>query len=166
MQRVHKQIAYLEGLLDGLGLDGQGRDGKVLTAIVEALRAVDGSLDRIYRRSEALEERWAGVEETVEEIEDLLFADEEEEPLPVVEFECPSCRGVFLLAEEGSPAAGEGGRLMCPHCGEDLSGAEKPVYGSAYPEPPGGAENGAGGVKPVPLVPKPIETKPAGGSGA
>lgn len=169
MERVHKQvhkhIAYLEGLLDGLGLDGQSRDGKVLTAIVETLRAVDGSLYRLHRRSEALEERWAGVEETVEEIEEFLFIPEDDEPVPVIEFECPSCQGVFLLKEEAGSGSGAGGAsLRCPHCGESFPGVEQSVYGSAYPDSPEGADNGAGMLRPVPLMPKPI-TKPAGDSG-
>lgn len=138
--------AYLKGLLAGLDVDKDTKEGKVLYAVCDAL-------DAMVKRDQALEERVTELEDRVTELEDrvaeleelcdildedlgeieeIVLEDEDEEPpygdcencpedcgLEEEQYEtqCPTCGKTIMLDEEML----EEGEIICPNCGEELT---------------------------------------------
>ncbi len=128
-------IAYLKGLLAGLDIDKNSKEGKVLYAVCDAF-------DELVKRNEELTDRVAELEELCDildedlgEIEEILMDEDDEdddadygdcENCPgdcgfdeeeQYETQCPTCGKSILLDEEML----EEGEIICPNCGEELT---------------------------------------------
>lgn len=123
-----ERASYIRGLMDGLELDQNAKETKVLNAIVELL-------DDLCLSMEELEDGYAELSEQVDEIdEDLGTLEEEYYDLDedcgcghhhggegdfddaVFEVTCPNCRNTIELNDEML----EEGSITCPGCGETL----------------------------------------------
>lgn len=116
---LNKKAAYLQGLVDGLGVDESTKEGK----IIKAMAALLGEMaDAIAAMDEDLTHAYDQINDLSEELEDLeadLYEDEEDEAkdAPVqYEVTCPACGNTAVFEEDelldGAP--------KCPNCGEPL----------------------------------------------
>ena len=79
MSKMGEKVAYLKGLAEGLGVNAQTEQGKLMMAIIDTL---DAFADQIEDNEEELEELKEYVEEIdndVCDLEDAIFSDEDEE---------------------------------------------------------------------------------------
>ena len=139
---ISEKAAYLKGLMDGLNLDTEKAEGKMISAIVELLGdvtkkltdvedttiAISDELDEIEEDLDAIEDYILDVEEDLEEEfdeeDDYGFDDEEEyeegfdfgdEDSIIYEVKCP-CGNIINFDEETL----EEGSIVCDECGELL----------------------------------------------
>ena len=133
---MKEKAAYLKGLIDGLGIDENTKEGKVIKAMSELLgelaEAVDGidedvtrAYDQINDLSDELEDLEADLYE--EEDEDGESEDAEDEDTdddddakdddiasePFYEVACPNCGETVYVSEDDLDA----GEANCAHCG-------------------------------------------------
>ncbi|MEA4965755.1 MAG: zinc ribbon domain-containing protein [Oscillospiraceae bacterium] len=127
-----EKAAYLKGLKDGLKLDTEKAEGKLISAIIDLLDEMAESVTDIEDMSYAVTEELDAVEEELDSIEDALDGiDDEDEPEDddesdddsyefddevIYEVKCPKCGEVINLDEEMLDAGG----IECPNCGEAL----------------------------------------------
>ena len=121
-----ERASYIRGLMDGLELDPNAKETKVLNAMIELL-------DDLCLSMEELEDGFAELGEQVDEIdEDLGTLEEDYYDLDddcgcghhhdddfddaVFEVTCPSCGDTIELNDEML----EEGSIVCPGCGETL----------------------------------------------
>ena len=137
---ISEKSAYLKGLMDGLSLNTEADEGKMIAAIVDLLGdmakritdieettiAISDELDEIEEDLDAIEDFILDVEEDYEEDEDFEdewdddedieegfdFGDEE---TTIYEVEC-ACGEIIDFDEEVL----EQGSMICPNCGETL----------------------------------------------
>ena len=130
---INKESAYLRGLLEGYELDGNKKEIKLITKMLEL---IDEMADHIT----ALEADNAELREYVEELdhdlgeveEELYFTDDEDEYYDedededfddeddgYYEIECPSCGEVVCFDDSL-----EVDELTCPACGEKITDIE------------------------------------------
>lgn len=132
---LNKKAAYLQGLVDGLGVDESTKEGKIIKAMAallgemaDAIAAMDEDLTQAYDQindlSEELEDLEADLYEDEDaEDEDDDAADEDEDAgdddiasEPFYEVACPACGKTAVFEEDelldGAP--------KCPNCGEPL----------------------------------------------
>ena len=90
---ISEKAAYLKGLMDGLQLDTEKAEGKMISAIVELLGdvtkkltdvedttiAISDELDEIEEDLDAIEDYILDVEEDLEDEEDDYFDDEDDD---------------------------------------------------------------------------------------
>ena len=139
---ISEKAAYLKGLMDGLDLDTDKAEGKMISAIVELLGdvtkkltdvedttiAISDELDEIEEDLDAIEDYILDVEEDLDdedyEDDDYGFDDDEEyeegfdfgdEDSTIYEVEC-ACGEIINFDEETL----EKGSIICPNCGETL----------------------------------------------
>ena len=140
---ISEKAAYLKGLMDGLNLDTEKAEGKMISAIVELLGdvtktlgdvqettiAISDELDEIEDDLDAIEDfimsmdedEFDDDEDLVEDDEDFDFEDLEEgfdfgdEDTTVYEVTC-ACGEVIAFDEETL----EEGSIVCENCGETL----------------------------------------------
>ena len=130
---LNKKAAYLQGLVDGLGVDESTKEGKIIKAMAallgemaDAIAAMDEDLTQAYDQindlSEELEDLEADLyeddeddEEPEEEEEDTEEDDNDDDIAsePFYEVACPNCGETVYVSEDDLDA----GEANCAHCG-------------------------------------------------
>ena len=136
---ISEKSAYLKGLMDGLSLNTESDEGKMIAAIVDLLGdmskritdieettiAISDELDEIEEDLDAIEDYILDEDEEYEDDEEDLWDDEDEdyeegfdfgdEDTTIYEVEC-ACGNIIDFDEEVL----EQGSMVCPNCGETL----------------------------------------------
>ena len=142
---ISEKAAYLKGLMDGLNLDTEKAEGKMISAIVELLGDVTKRLTDVEETTIAISDELDEIEEDLDAIEDYILDEEEDdeddwydededdeelwdddeefeegfeygdEDSIIYEVEC-ACGEVINFDEETL----EKGSMLCPNCGETL----------------------------------------------
>ena len=139
---ISEKAAYLKGLMDGLDLDKEKAEGKMIAAIVELLGDVTKRVTDIEETTIAISDELDEIEEDLDAIEDFIMDDEDDfededyeedeldwdedeefeegfdfgdEETTIYEVEC-ICGEVINFDEETL----EEGSIICPNCGETL----------------------------------------------
>ena len=132
---LNKKAAYLQGLVDGLGVDESTKEGKIIKAMsallaemAEALEGMDEDLSRAYDQINDLSDELEDLEaDLYEEDEDGESEDAEDEDSdsdedakdddiasePFYEVACPNCGETVYVSEDDLDA----GEANCAHCG-------------------------------------------------
>ena len=138
---ISEKSAYLKGLMDGLSLNTETDEGKMISAIVDLLGDVTKRLNDVEETTIAISDELDEIEEDLDAIEDyILDEDEDEEDWDdedwddeededwdeegfdfgdedsiIYEVEC-ACGERIAFDEETL----EAGSMTCPNCGELL----------------------------------------------
>ena len=137
---ISEKAAYLKGLMDGLNLDTEKAEGKMISAIVELLGDVTKRLSDVEETTIAISDELDEIEEDLDAIEDYImdeddddydyddyedededFDDEDEgfdfgdEDSIIYDVKC-ACGNVINFDEETL----EAGSIVCDECGEVL----------------------------------------------
>ncbi len=130
---VSEKVAYLKGLAEGMQLDTEKNEGKLLAAIIEVLGEITDEIDSLDDAQIELAEQLDAVDEDLSALEDIIYEDDECEDCEgcdgcdyddydefdddeVYEVTCPKCNDVIYLDAEML----EEGGIDCPNCGTDL----------------------------------------------
>ena len=127
---ISEKSAYLKGLMEGMNLNTESNEGKMIAAIVDLLGDMAKRVTDIEETTIAISDELDEIEEDLDAIEDFImdedddddedYDDEDEwdddEETTIYEAECPSCGEVVDFDEETL----EKGSIVCPNCGETL----------------------------------------------
>ena len=125
-EMIEKKVAYLKGLAEGLALDENKPETKIINAMLDVLDELAMSVTDLEDAMDIFSEQLDAVDEDLDELENFVYEelddcccddcdcdDDEEE---YYEVECPSCGEVICvdrdILEEGS--------INCPQCNELL----------------------------------------------
>lgn len=124
-----EKVAYIKGLIEGMELDTEKGQGKLLAAIADVLEDLALGLDDVENHVDELEAGLDAVSDDLEEVEEYVYDDydedydededyddEDEEDGYDYSVVCPACGEEFLLENEDLDA----GVIECPECGETL----------------------------------------------
>ena len=125
---ITEKVAYLKGLAEGMELDTEKKEGKLLSAIIDVLE-MKADQEELYDGLDA-------VSDDLEDVEDAVFGEDDEDEEDEYEYEepeededcyattCPTCEETIYFDE----SVLEDGEVVCPNCGEklefDLGGLE------------------------------------------
>ena len=137
---ISEKAAYLKGLMDGLKLNTESDEGKMIAAIVDLLGDLTRKVTDIEDTTIAISDELDEIEEDLDAIEDFIMDDEDEydddeddfdwddededyeegfdfgdEETTIYEVQCV-CGEVINFDEETL----EEGSIICPNCGESL----------------------------------------------
>ena len=136
---ISEKSAYLKGLMDGLNLDTEAAEGKMIAGIVELLGDVTKKLTAVEETTIAISDELDEIEEDLDAIEDYILNEDEDddydydeddfededfddegfdfgdEDSTIYEVTC-ACGNVIDFDEETL----ETGSMICPECGETL----------------------------------------------
>ena len=138
---ISEKSAYLKGLMEGMNLNTESNEGKMIAAIVDLLGDMAKRVTDIEETTIAISDELDEIEEDLDAFEDFImdedddddedYDDEDEwdddedsdegfefgdEETTIYEAECPSCGEVVDFDEETL----EKGSIVCPNCGETL----------------------------------------------
>lgn len=114
---IAEKIAYLRGLAEGLKLDEETKEGKVLLAVIDVLADISDELEELEDEIYELEEGIDAVSEDLSDVEECLYEeDEDEDEDDCYATVCPSCEEEIFFDD----SILEEGEVICPNCGEKL----------------------------------------------
>jgi len=136
---ISEKSAYLKGLMDGLSLNTESDEGKMIAAIVDLLGDMAKRITDIEETTIAISDELDEIEEDLDAIEDYILDEDEDyededfedewddeedyeegfdfgdEDTTIYEVEC-ACGEIINFDEEVL----EQGSMICPNCGETL----------------------------------------------
>ena len=125
---IMEKVAYLKGLAEGMELDTEKKEGKLLSAIIDVLEDIALDLEDLWDNTVELAEGLDVVSDDLEDVESVIFDDEfDEDEDDYYEDEldededcyattCPTCEESIFFDE----TILEDGEVICPNCGEKL----------------------------------------------
>ena len=118
---ISQKVAYLKGLAEGLALDTETKEGKLIAAIIDVLDEMSIRFEDIDDNLVDLEDGLDAVSDDLSEVEEALYEmDEDDEELDddaeYFETTCPVCREEIVFDEDTL----DSGEIRCPNCGEKL----------------------------------------------
>ena len=132
---ISEKAAYLKGLMDGLNLDTEKAEGKMISAMVELLCDVTKRLSDVEETTIAISDELDEIEEDLDAIEDFIMDVEEDECCCGGNCDCDDCDcdcdcDCDEVIYEAECACGnivefdedtlEQGSIVCDKCGETL----------------------------------------------
>ena len=138
---ISEKSAYIKGLMDGLNLDTEKAEGKLISALVELMGDVTKKLTDVEETTIAISDELDEIEEDLDAIEDYILDDEDDdyyddeddfddydeddfdeegfdfgdEDSTIYEVKC-ACGNVIAFDEDTL----EEGSIVCDECGETL----------------------------------------------
>ena len=129
---IGEKVSYIKGLAEGLGLNAETKEGKVLNAIIDLLGDISEEIDCIEEDYAELCEQVDAVDEDLSAVEDLIYEEDDDcccdcddcdcdcdcdcDDDDLYEVVCPKCNDIIYL--DGEMLEEEG--ITCPNCGTDL----------------------------------------------
>ena len=122
---IYEKVAYLKGLAEGLALDTESKEGKLIAAIIDVLdemsirfEDIDDNLVDLEDGLDAVSDDLSEVEEALYELEDDddEYDEDEDDDEEYFETTCPVCEEEIVFDEDTL----ESGEIRCPNCGEKL----------------------------------------------
>ena len=113
---ITERVAYLKGLAEGMELNTDKREGKLLAAIIDVLEDIALELEDIQDEQAELADGLDAVSDDLEDVEDVVFDeyDEEDDDEDCYATTCPTCEETIYFDE----SILEDGEVICPNCGE------------------------------------------------
>ena len=118
---ISQKVAYLKGLAEGLALDTETKEGKLIAAIIDVLDEMSIRFEDIDDNLVDLEDGLDAVSDDLSEVEEALYEmNEDDEELDddaeYFETTCPVCQEEIVFDEDTL----DSGEIRCPNCGEKL----------------------------------------------
>lgn len=136
---LSEKSAYLKGLMDGLKLDTEKDEGKMIAAIVDMLCDVAETVSDLEDVVDTISDELDCIEEDLDNIDDYLLDEEDEDDYEdyddedeeddeydeaydfgddevLYEVKCPTCGEEITIDEQML----DEGSTVCPNCGEEL----------------------------------------------
>ena len=128
---ITEKVAYLKGLAEGMELDVEKKEGKLLAAIIDVLDDIALELEDMKDEQTELSDGLDAVSDDLEDVEDILYGEDEDEDddeddeyyeddldedEDCYATTCPTCEETIYFDE----SILEDGEVVCPNCGEKL----------------------------------------------
>ena len=122
---VSEKVAYLKGLAEGVGLDTETKEGKLIAAMIDTLEDIANVLSELDENALSIGDELDAISDDLADVENFVFGEEDDEECEGCEEEddeylysvvCPSC-GKEITLDESDIIMGE---IFCPECNEKL----------------------------------------------
>ena len=121
-----EKAAYIKGLADGLNLDADKPETKIINALIDIIDDLSLSVSDLEDELVLVGEQVDAVDEDLDALESYVYDDDDCDCCcdddcdccddDFFEVECPAC-GEVINVDEGIL---ESGSIECPNCGENL----------------------------------------------
>ena len=124
---ISEKVAYLKGLAEGLALDTESKEGKLIAAIIDVLDNMADEIADMQDEMVDIEDGLDAVSDDLSEAEESLYElddededeeewDDEDEDEECFMTTCPECEEEVYFDE----TVLEDGEVVCPNCGTKL----------------------------------------------
>lgn len=123
MNSIISRVSYLNGLVEGLGITNETKEGKAITEIANILKDMAIEIEDLQNAQEEIEDYVDAIDDDLCDVEDELFEsddeneDEDECCDDYVHVECPHCNETVYL---DTNIFNEKEEITCPSCHEPI----------------------------------------------
>ena len=113
MYDLNERVSYLQGLIDGLSISDDSKEGKAIRVVADILEEIAYVISDLIEVQKQLEEYIDCIDDDLADLEDEVYVDD------VVEIDCPKCGEpieVDAIAFEDPDIT-----IICPECSEAFS---------------------------------------------
>lgn len=122
-----EKVAYLKGLSEGLEINKESKEGKILAVVMDILEDVALDIEDLEQNAWDLGEALDQVSDDLSDVEDIVYDEDEwdeddddfydaNENTVFYEVTCPACDNTITIDEDVLDL----GSIECPNCGENL----------------------------------------------
>lgn len=114
-----EKVAYLKGMLNGMDLDADKKETRLITAMIDVIDDLAASVTDLEEETNEMCELIDVLDEDLGDVEEAVFGDEDDDDdfeEEMYEVTCPTCGEVLCVDEEML----DEGEMTCPNCGEAL----------------------------------------------
>lgn len=130
MSNLTDRVAYIKGLADGVNLDTEKSEGKIIAKMLELLGEIAEEITQIHEDHDELDEYVESIDNDLSDLEESIFGDDE------CEGDCDCCHhhdddedddeddDDDDEDDEDEDEEDDDERVVeytCPHCGEDMT---------------------------------------------
>ncbi|SHJ49241.1 CD1247 N-terminal domain-containing protein [Paramaledivibacter caminithermalis] len=122
MSYLNERVSYLKGLAEGMELDTNTKEGKLLKNIIDVLEDFADSIDELDDGLAEVNDYVEAIDEDLTDIEDDFYDEfDDEEFIDFDEIKCPVCGEIIYLDEDLLDENDEGEiKIDCPECNETI----------------------------------------------
>jgi predicted RNA-binding Zn-ribbon protein involved in translation (DUF1610 family) len=126
MNEIKSRVSYLNGLIDGLDISSESKQGRVLLEVVDILGIIAEKLDDLEEAQESFEDYLDAISDDLKEVEDEFFGECDEdfskfdEDDEFIESQCPNCDETIYLDKNAFDISDS---VSCPNCRKMFSEA-------------------------------------------
>lgn len=105
MSSLSDRVSYVKGLAEGLKLDTDKNEGKLIEKILELLSELTEEVESLRQDHEDLNEYMEAIDSDLSDLEDAFYEDEDDQ-------------------DDGDDSDGDDDNVVeytCPHCGEEMT---------------------------------------------
>lgn len=120
---ISEKVAYLKGLAEGMELDTEKKEGKILAAIIDVLDDIADEIEDIEENALDIGDELDAISDDLAEVEEIVYGEEDDEcdcchdeDDCMFTITCPSCEEEIVVDEDVLDL----GEIVCPNCGETL----------------------------------------------
>lgn len=125
MEYLYERIAYLRGLAEGMKIDENSDNGKLMVNVLDVLSDFADAINELNDSQAELDDYVEALDEDLSNVEEELFGeedddeedDEDEDDYDYIEVECPHCKEYVYLDES---LLENGEAVVCPNCHEKI----------------------------------------------
>ena len=132
MKYISEEVAYLRGLAEGLEIESETKEGKMICKIIDVLENLADTLDDMQEDYDELVEYVESVDEDLSDVEEIVYEEddddyeddyddyddeddyEEDNEISYIEMECPNCGDLVDIDEE--LLFDDSVDVICPNC--------------------------------------------------
>ena len=126
---LSEKSAYLKGLMEGMKLDTETNEGKLISEIISMLQDVAENVSDLEEVVDCISDELDCIEEDLDNIDDYLMDDDDDEyddeydeddedaGVDFIEYECPHCHTSVYYDQEAFDLEEE---HLCPECDREL----------------------------------------------
>ena len=128
MKYLSEEVAYLRGLAEGLEIESETKEGKMICKIIDVLENLADTLDDMQEDYDELVEYVESVDEDLSDVEEIVYEEdddyeddyddeddyEEDDEISYIEMECPNCGDLVDIDEE--LLFDDSVDVICPNC--------------------------------------------------
>lgn len=124
MENIAEKIAYLKGLANGLGVNDDTKEGRIINGILDILTEINEYIGEVDDDLAEVQESVAEISEDLSDVEDEIYGEDgcgsccgdECEDDDIYEIECPEC-GELVYADGETLEETD---VFCPNCHKKL----------------------------------------------
>ena len=127
---IKSNAAYIKGLAEGLGIDKESKEGKIISALIDLVNDMAESITDLEAECAELREYAEELDEDLGDVEEFLLDEDDCDcgcdcdddcdcgccDDGYVELECPACNEIICLDD----SLLDEDTIQCPACGETL----------------------------------------------
>jgi hypothetical protein len=125
MESIISRVSYLNGLIEGLGIDNASKEGRVILEMAKILKEMANEIEFLKDMQEEMEEYVDAIDEDLSVLEEDLYDEDEDEEFDCdeddfdnyININCPHCDETVYIDSE---ICSSNEKITCPNCHKEI----------------------------------------------